>query len=272
MKKLLYVLCVLAISSPCFAKQNYSYSSYSNSKSQTPIINSSNGYSSSTTNYSNSNANYSIKSVPNTSQPTRVSQKNTDTQGEKISQVGSILYYDSGEKNSWKSVSRITGAAAAIGTIAALDPYIVTINGNDYIMVRGLNKTFVKQNILGLNDDYKNIFNSLKDLDVDKNGDITGWELKSANIRLARLQNNIVYYNDSKKDYNILYIKSIPITTMQSNIPAFVKIENSNSQVKVNRPGTYGTFDVRLANNLVCKGRVEFISKLAINNMVKGNK
>ncbi|MCI1273898.1 MAG: hypothetical protein LKG27_05640 [Clostridiaceae bacterium] len=265
MKKYLFLLCVMAICTPCMAKQNYSYTMRNTAKQEPVQVENVNSY-------SNSTVNYTIKSTPNSQRQTKISESTPNVQGEKISQVGSILYYDSGNKNSWKNTSRITGAAAAIGTIAALDPYVITINGNDYIMVRGMNKTFVKQNIIGLNDDYNNIFSSLKEFDTNNDGSITGWELKSSNVRLARLDNNTVYYNDRTKDYNVLYIKSIETASMRTQVPSWMKVENRNSQVKINRPGTYGTFDVQLANNLICPGKVEFISKLAINNMVKGNK
>lgn len=272
MKKCVLLICALIIAAPnCLAKTNYDYTTLPNGTVITSIPQTGRVEENV---YSNSSTSYSLKGSKNTPVINETQNREDVTvQGEKITQVGSKLYYDSGKKSSWHDTAKITGAAAAIGTVMALDPYIVNINGNKYIILRDLNnKTFVKQNIVGLNDTYENIFDSLKAFDSDKNGIITGKELKDSGIRLSKIVDDTIYFNDSSKDFNVLKIKSIPLNSMKSQIPDYVKVENRNSQIQVNRPGIYGTFDVNLSNNTTSSGQVEFLSKLTINNMVKRNK
>ena len=189
---------------------------------------------------------------------------------ESIVQNGDVIIYKSGKKFSWRDASAMTGAAAAIGTIAALDPYTVKIDGKNYIMLKGTNRIFVKQNILGLNDDYENLFRSLKECDLDNDGIITGAELKKLNIRLALMQGKTVYYGDKSKDFDVENIKAIPTEKMKT-LPRSGK-RTGNTNIQINRPGTYGNFQVELNDGNTYTGLVEFYSKVTINNMVKETK
>ncbi|MBQ2611492.1 hypothetical protein IJF81_03780 [bacterium] len=279
MKKILASLLVLSfVITPSFAAQNYSYRIVS------PRGNITRDVTVKTQNFdflqgsNDIQQHFTIKGSPTkTGSPytiTTIDRQVPDNDlQESVEQKDTMIIYKSGKKFSWRDASAMTGAAAAIGTIAALDPYIVKINGKTYIMVRGNNKNFVKQNILGLNDDYKNLFRSLKECDLDNNGIVSGAELKQSNVRLALFQGKTVYFADKSKDYNVENIKAIPFNKMTSQIPESLRQINRNSNIQINKPGIYGSFEVILNNGKTAKGLVEFYSKVTINNMVKeGNK
>jgi len=274
MKKFILSVCMLNLLMPAtFAAGNYSYTILSPSGNYRKDVNIK------TYDFVTPRAEeFTIRSrvkepeLPFTITTSESKSNDLQDESESITQKGDVIIYRSGKRFSWRDTSAMTGAAAAIGTIAALDPYTVKIDGKNYIMLKGNNRDFVKQNILGLNDDYKNLFKSLKECDLNNDGVITGAELKQSKIRLAFFQGKTVYYADKTKDFDVENIKAIPFAKMVSTVPKSQKNVPNSELIKLNKPGVYGNFEIELNNGNTYQGLVEFYSKVTINNMVKGNK
>lgn len=120
--------------------------------------------------------------------------------------------------------------------ILAADPYVVPVDGVNYVMVKDKKTTdWNEQDLLGYDDPKNNMFLSLRSLESD--GDfskITGKELKTAGIRLVRLnEEGVLLVNDRKQDYSLDKINYIDMTNLK-------KTANSKST------GIFGHFNVYL--------------------------
>jgi len=121
-------------------------------------------------------------------------------------------------------------------TIAALfyDPYYIKIDGITYVMmIDNKDGKWTKDNILGINDSKYSLFYELKGLESD--GDrtkISANELKQANIRLVKLENNeTLLVKNRKTDFDINKIDYIDMRSLR-------KIANSDNN------GIAGYFNV----------------------------
>lgn len=128
------------------------------------------------------------------------------------------------------------GGAAAGATIATLDPYVVPIDGVNYVMVKDKKTTdWNEHDLLGFDDPKNNMFVSLKGIESD--GDfskISGNELKAADIRLVRLGNDdVLLVNDRNQDYSLDKIDYIDMTNLK---------RTANSKAT----GIFGHFNVYL--------------------------
>ncbi len=150
-----------------------------------------------------------------------------------------------------------------LDVLSYLDPYIIRIDGNDYVLVKdneGGNWSI--KNILGYNDSKKNLFASLKKLESDGNASkITSQELQKANIRFVKLNiDGSLALNERKLDYDInkvLYIDMKNLRTALGN-------KNQN--------GTFGYFYVYIKDKngqKVVPGRVTFEEKSELHNYIK---
>lgn len=276
MKKLLISLCVISFSMPAFAKANYEFTMPDNT----------NDYIASMNIIQPQTALpqpkiYSVKADYNEVQDVQrqpLTQNRTNKRhknAEKISQNGSVLIYDSGKRET------ITGSAAGIGhtLICLLDPYIVTLDGREYVMIKDDNGIFEKKDILGIDDDVKNIFRALKSLESD--GDtkyITGEELQKAGIRLVRKKNRIIYFSDKSQDFDITLVKHIPVRSFRRTYYQQKLYYRYNRIVELPHYGTFGTFDIYTYVNKNKKmttqnfGKVDFLKQSEIDQWISGNK
>ncbi len=116
------------------------------------------------------------------------------------------------------------------------DPYIVQIDGNNYIMIiDNPTKKWNKDDILGIDDTKETIFKALKALESD--GDrtkLTSDELKKAKIRFVKIdKDGAILVNDRKQDYSLDKISHIDMIRLR-------KLANSSVT------GIFGHFNVYL--------------------------
>lgn len=285
MKKIIISICLLSMSMPAFARPNYEYTLASNTIPTNLKNNSMINYDA---NFASQEPpeSYSKKiEVKEEQQPIITSHRNTkknnndkNMSGIKITQVGSTLYYDSGKR------STITGSAAQIGALAGatvlcmLDPYIVTLDGKEYMMIQDDNGIFEESDILGIDDNPQNIFRALKNLESDGDAKyITGEELQKANIRLVRKKNNRVYFSDKSQDFDITLVKHIPIKSMRRTLYKQTFVYTNNKINLYPHYGTFGTFDIYTYLNQNKKytvqnyGKVDFVKDAEIKKWISGN-
>ncbi|MBP3924146.1 hypothetical protein J6E39_02760 [bacterium] len=275
MKKFLISLCIISFSMPAFAKANYEFT-MPEQKTNPDYIASLNVPAQSTS--LPQEQIYSVKTNYNEA-PTSRFGKNSTTQknkkAEKITQNGSTIIYDSGKRET------ITGSAAGIGhtLICLLDPYIVTLDGKEYVMIKDDNGIFEQKDILGIDDDIKNIFRALKSLESDGDENyITGEELQKAGIRLVRKKNRIIYFYDKSQDFDITLVKHIPVRSFRRTYYQQKLYYRYNRIVELPHYGTFGTFDIYTYVNKNKKttvqnfGKVDFLKQSEIEQWISGNK
>ena len=144
-----------------------------------------------------------------------------------------------------------------------LDPYIVTINNKNYVLVKdNKDNNWTVENILGYNDNKDDLFLSLKQLDND--GDttkITSKELTDANIRFVYLNNNgTLALNDRNLDFDIKKVQYIDMKNLRTALG------------NKNQDGTFGYFYVIIKDGThkrAYPGRVTFEDKDELNKYVK---
>lgn len=120
--------------------------------------------------------------------------------------------------------------------LLTLDPYIIPIDGNNYVMVKDKqDNNWSEKDLLGYEDPKDQMFNSLRGLDVDSdNTKITANELKKASIRLVKLaEDGTLLVKDRTQDLNLNKIKYIDIKNLR---------RTANSQ----NTGIFGHFYVYL--------------------------
>ncbi len=147
--------------------------------------------------------------------------------------------------------------------LSYLDPYIIRIDGNDYVLVKdSKNGNWSIENILGYNDSKEDLFASLKKLESDGNtSKISSKELQSTNIRFVKLNTDgSLALNERKSDYdinNVLYIDIKNLRTALGN---------------KNQDGTFGYFYVYIKDangKKAVPGRVTFEEKSELHNYIK---
>ncbi len=147
--------------------------------------------------------------------------------------------------------------------LSYLDPYIIRIDGTDYVLVTdSKDNNWSVDNILGKDDSKENLFASLKKLESDGNSaKITAKELQKANIRFVKLNSDgSLALNERNLDYNlnnILYIDMKNLRTALGN---------------KNQDGTFGYFYVYIKDKNSKKavpGRVTFEEKTELNKYIK---
>lgn len=142
-------------------------------------------------------------------------------------------------------ISPRSAGAIAVATLLAVDPYIVPINGVNYVMVKDkATSDWSEKDLLGIDDPKDNMFLSLRGLESDKDySKITGSELKKAGIRLVKLnKDGILLVKDKTQDYPLNKIKYIDMLNLK---------QTANSK----EIGIFGHFNVYLntkgANKMV---------------------
>ena len=112
----------------------------------------------------------------------------------------------------------IAGAIGGAIAAMALDPYVIELDGNKYVLVVDRkDKNWSAQDLLGINDPKQNRFQSLIGLNTDKDhSKITVAELKKANIRFVRIdKKGALLVNDRTKDYDLNKIDYIDIINLK---------------------------------------------------------
>ena len=133
--------------------------------------------------------------------------------------------------NPRRSIRRTVAGTSIAGAIGgailamAMDPYVIEIDGNKYVLVVDRkDKNWSEKDLLGINDPKQNRFQSLialnKDMDHSK---ISVAELKQANIRFVRLdKKGALLVNDRTKDYDLNKIDYIDIINLKRTANAEV--------------------------------------------------
>lgn len=149
------------------------------------------------------------------------------------------------------------------GRLSYLDPYIVRIKNNDYVLVKdSQDSKWTVENILGYEDSKDDLFASLKKLESDGNASkISTQELQNANIRFVKLNSDgSLALDDKSLDYDInkvLYIDMKNLRTALGN---------------KNQDGTFGYFYVYVKDEngkRTAVGRVTFEEKQELHKYLK---
>lgn len=149
------------------------------------------------------------------------------------------------------------------GRLSYLDPYIVRIENNDYVLVKdSQNSKWTVENILGYEDSKDDLFASLKKLESDGTASkISTQELQNANIRFVKLNSDgSLALDDKSLDYDInkvLYIDMKNLRTALGN---------------KNQDGTFGYFYVYIKDEngkRAVVGRVTFEEKQELHKYIK---
>ena len=182
-------------------------------------------------------------------------------------------------KNSEALTALLAGAGLASGRIsllntpsirtsndavrAFLDPYIININGKNYVLVKDAkDNNWTVDNILGSEDSRDDLFGSLKKLESDGNADkITVDELKKANIRFVLLNTDeSLALNDRDTDFDISKVQYIDMKNLRTALG------------NKNQDGTFGYFYVIIKDGVhkrAYPGRVTFEDKQELNKYIK---
>ncbi len=117
-----------------------------------------------------------------------------------------------------KTFLGLTAAAAVITPALLFDPYVVQIDGQNYVLVKDrCDLNWSEKDLLGIDDPKENRFQSLLSLNSD--GDyskLSPDELKKAGIRFVRMdKNGTLLVNDRKKDYDLNKIDYIDIINLK---------------------------------------------------------
>lgn len=144
-----------------------------------------------------------------------------------------------------------------------LDPYIVTINNKNYILVKdSKDNNWTPENILGYNDSRDDLFGSLKQLESDGNGArISERELRDADIRFVLLNSDgTLNLNDRTTDFDLKKVQYIDMQNLRTALG------------NKNQDGTFGYFYVIIkdgATKRAYPGRVTFEEKEELNKYIK---
>lgn len=209
MKKLVYLLCFMLLGLQCQATEIFPLSNIETSR---------------------------INGTVQTRGNKDVITVNVDSQTDNLSD---ILTNTLNQRTLINATNNVIASAATRSRATARDPYLVKIDGINYIMIiDNPSKKWSKNDILGIDDTKDTIFQSLKGLESD--GDrtkLTPQELKRANIRFVKLDNNgALLVNDKTQDYNLDKISYIDMTNLR-NI--------ANGSVT----GVFGHFNLYLKTN-----------------------
>ena len=112
----------------------------------------------------------------------------------------------------WHSQTSSSAIRNSVNTaLYGYDPYMVEINGVRYMMIKDNNDgVFNKNDILGITDTTSTVFPSLSPLDLNRHNRLTGQELTKAGIRLVKISSSgKLLYKDKSQDFknsNIVFI------------------------------------------------------------------
>lgn len=237
MKKLTLLLMTCFVISPAFAG-NFSYSKIGNSYiySNTPMR------------YSVTARNMAAKSIPT----------NVDSQTLSALLAGAGLA--SGRISLLNTPSIKTSSDAAR---AFLDPYIVNINGNNYVLVKdSKDNNWTVENILGYGDSKDDLFASLKALESDSDTTkISAKELKKANIRFVLLNaDGSLALENRNFDFDLSKVVYIDMNNLRTALG------------NKNQDGTFGYFYVIAKDGnqkRAYAGRVTFEDKQELKKYIK---
>lgn len=141
-------------------------------------------------------------------------------------------------------------AGSSVATVlmaAAMDPYIIEIDGAKYVLVKDRKDgKWSEKDLLGFDDPKTNRFASLVKLNSDTDfSKVTSAELKKAKIRFVRINSDgALLVNDRTKDYNLNKIDYIDIIDLKRTANAketgifghftlFLKTENGKKRAVV---------------------------------------
>lgn len=161
---------------------------------------------------------------------------NVDSQTDNLSD---ILTNTLNQRTLINATNNVLASATTRRIATARDPYLVKIDGVNYIMIKdNPTKNWSKKDILGIDDTKETIFRALKSIESD--GDrtkLTPQELKRANIRFAKVDNNgVVLANDKTQDFDLDKISYIDMINLRN-------IANGNIT------GVFGHFNLYLKTN-----------------------
>lgn len=143
-----------------------------------------------------------------------------------------------------------------------LDPYIVNIQGTEYVLVKdSKNNEWGIENIVGYDDKKDDMFGALKKLENDGNKDkINKDELKNADIRFVKLNSDgSLALNERELDFDIEKIQYIDMKNLRTALG------------NKNQDGTFGYFYVIIKDDNGKKaypGRVTFESEEELKNYI----
>lgn len=155
----------------------------------------------------------------------------------------------------------ITTPQSAVRTF--LDPYIVNINGKNYVLVKDApDNNWTVENILGYGDSKDDLFASLKNLEKDNDtSKISTEELKNAGIRLVLLNSDqSLVLDDRSKDFDLNKVMYIDMKNLRT------ALGNKNDD------GTFGYFYIIVKEDgkkRAYPGRVTFEDKNELNKYIK---
>lgn len=143
------------------------------------------------------------------------------------------------------------------------DPYVITINGVTYVMVKDRkDNNWSADDILGINDPKENRFASLIALNSDRNyGKLTPAELKKANVRFVRMtKDGVLLVKDRNKDFDLNKIDYIDIINLKrtanskntgifGHFTVFLKTDNNKKRAVVG----YVTYETKETINVLFK-------------------
>lgn len=139
------------------------------------------------------------------------------------------------------------------------DPYEIVIDGKTYQFVKdnGDGK-FDPADLMGFQDQKNDIFKSMKDADINKDGKLTGDELEKQGVRLVQKSGGNLLVNDSSKDFDLSQVDSIDLQKLRAS--------NQND----GNVGTFGNFDLKLKNGKVIEGKQTFEKLSTLQKLFKG--
>lgn len=158
-----------------------------------------------------------------------------------------------------------TPAIASPNSVARafLDPYIVNIGGENYVLVKdNKDNKWTVDNILGSNDSRDDLFASLKALESDGDASkISQKELAKAGIRFVKLNSDeSLALNDRAQDYDLSKVQYIDIKNLRTALG------------NKNQDGTFGYFYVIVkedSKKRAYPGRVTFEDKQELKKYIK---
>lgn len=233
---ILFAFALIILGLPAFSKSNFSYVAVNSAT--VPVA-----YHANNIQYASNNADiYSFdedaplyplqsngSSVNNdvvASIPPQTGLNNTATKG-------NIDYITVPSKNKF-SVGKTAGVILGMAATCALDPYIVEIDGNKYVMILdNFDGIYNENDIIGIEDSKSNIFNSLKKLNVDNDKTkLTSVELKDRGVRFVKIElDGRLAARDYTQDFPLENIVYIDLTTLK-------KVNN------IKPTGTFGEFKI----------------------------
>ncbi len=233
---ILFAFALIILGLPAFSKSNFSYVAVNTTT--VPVA-----YHANNIQYASSNADiYSFdEDAPLYQLQADVASVNNDVVASIPSQTGlnntnskgNVDYITFPYKNKF-SVGKTAGVILGMAAACALDPYIVEIDGNKYVMILdNFDGIYNENDIIGIEDSKSNIFNSLKKLNVDNDKTkLTSSELKERGVRFVKIElDGRLAARDYTQDFCLENIVYIDLVTLK-------KVKN------VNHTGVFGEFKI----------------------------